>query len=135
MHIPYFDASINTVSRSGFSVIALKSSSIMCAWPDESSAMISPPWERRQFLEIKGERLGHRRLKGRRRGLPNRVAHFRSMSFIMSSVMGMTSKSLKNISQLVPPCICRPSFPVFSHASSTISDVQNPLSVWTRRSP
>ena len=46
------------------------------------------------------------------------------MSFIMSSVMGMTSKSLKNISQSVPPCICRPSLPVFSLASSTRSDVQ-----------
>lgn len=57
------------------------------------------------------------------------LPHSRSMSFIISSVMGMTSKSLKNISQSVPPCICSPSLPVFSHASSMRSDVQNPFSV------
>ncbi|QDV66862.1 hypothetical protein Poly24_05500 [Rosistilla carotiformis] len=33
------------------------------------------------------------------------ATYLRSISFFMSSVIGMTSKSLKYISQSVPPCI------------------------------
>jgi hypothetical protein len=64
-----------------------------------------------------------------------RSDYFRSINFFISSVMGMTSKSLKNILQSAPPCICSPSLPVFSHSGSTRSDVQNPFRIWTSRSP
>jgi len=90
----------------------------------------------RRFNALREWRIRRRTDRSRSEAVAARAgAQFRSMSFFMSSVIGMTSKSLKNISQSVPPCICSPSLPVFSHFSSMMSDVQNPFSISTKRSP
>ncbi|QDV10955.1 hypothetical protein CA51_08140 [Rosistilla oblonga] len=75
------------------------------SWPDAVSFNRVPHGPRVFQTDARGVATAVKRFVQAELLSAETATYLRSISFFMSSVIGMTSKSLKYISQSVPPCI------------------------------